>query len=84
MFSQFAILSVAKRDKCNNFQLIKNMQLNERHIEQLGRSDGIKTTLHCQERVFLMISVTSGGLEWKRMRPKNSRLFKILLPVFEK
>ena len=70
LLSQFYVLSVAKREKkvakrekCNNFIFLKQTQLNEKFIEELGRSDGIKSTLHCQERTFYGVEMKSVSFE---------------------
>ena len=47
---QFAIGIVAIPQECNNFIVYRHMQLNDTHIEALDRTDGIRTTYHCQER----------------------------------
>ena len=47
---QFAIAVVAIPQECNNFIVYRHMQLNDTHIEELDRTDGIRTTYHCQER----------------------------------
>ena len=36
--------------ECINFEGIRHMQLNDTHIGELKRTDGIKTMLHCEER----------------------------------
>ena len=67
LLSQFNVLSVAKREKkekCNNFIFLKQTQLNEKFIEELGRSDGIKSTLHCQERAFYEVERESVSFEY--------------------
>ena len=49
-FLQLVVLINGDPNKCQDYTIHRHMKLNDRHVEKLTKSEGIKTVHHCQER----------------------------------
>ena len=49
-FLQLVVLINGDPNKCQDYTIHHHMKLNDRHVEELTKSEGIKTVYHCQER----------------------------------